>query len=152
MRHLAAVLLLASSALSFAEPTTPVTPERLEKLYLAAAAMSKLPLAPHPPEFKLLSSPELQELICKRACPSIHGAQRENIVYVDKDLDFADPFNATIIIHELVHYLQWAQLGPAMNCEDWETREDEAYRIQAYAVEQFGSKRKLMPHNRGACT
>lgn len=62
----------------------------------------------------------------------------DGVITLDDTLDFADPHDASILIHEMVHYVDWSKEGPATNCAEWIRREQRAYTIQGHALEKIG--------------
>lgn len=51
-------------------------------------------------------------------------------IYVDEALDFSDIYVVTILVHEMVHRLQYLKSGPSKDCAEWMRREIQAYTIQ----------------------
>jgi hypothetical protein len=95
------------------------------------------PLPEHAPTIVLTSQQRMREIYCEGRCQAnIHGMQVGNTVYVDEQLDFAQPLDASILLHELVHYLQWSRDGVAKSCEEWLSRERQAYQIQAEVLQK----------------
>jgi hypothetical protein len=74
----------------------------------------------------------------KADCPIRALTYPNGVIAVDKTLDFSDPFDASILIHEMVHYIDWSKDGPATNCSEWLRREQRAYTIQCQALEKIG--------------
>jgi hypothetical protein len=66
------------------------------------------------------------------------------VITLDNALDFSDPYDASILIHEMVHYVDWAKDGPAKNCAEWLRREQRAYSIQGHALEKIGEDASLV--------
>jgi hypothetical protein len=62
----------------------------------------------------------------------------DGVIYLDDTLDFADAHDASVLLHEMVHYVDWAKGGPSTNCAEWLRREQRAYSIQAEALQKVG--------------
>ena len=91
------------------------------------------------PTIHLADRARLQQLACNgQPCP-VRGWQQGEDVYIDASLDFTRPADAAVLLHELVHFFQFARYGPAQDCLDWIARERVAYRIQAYELERMGA-------------
>lgn len=107
----------------------------VRELLLAIATLSSYPAgqAGPEPELVLLSSPELQSLVCGRPCPVQGWYSPEGVVYIAAELDMERSLLArSILLHELVHHLQRNRHGrQARNCREWVEREYEARLIQS---------------------
>lgn len=82
--------------------------------------------------------------LCERAglpaaCALRGLSAPDGAVYLDDALDFSEPVDASILLHELVHYVDFMRSGPVKNCADWMDRERRAYRIQLIALEKVGA-------------
>lgn len=73
----------------------------------------------------------------KPGCP-VKGLQLDDTIYLDETLDFDNPIDASIALHEMTHYVQWAKEGRARDCQEWIKREEEAYRVQIDALNRIG--------------
>lgn len=112
-------------------------------IYNMAQALSKYKLPPIAPTVEYVSKERLAELVCKQVCPQINGAQVGDHIYLLDTLDMDDPFNRAILLHEAVHFLQYANKGPARDCEEYIQREYEAYGLQNYVLEKIGLRLKM---------
>jgi hypothetical protein len=74
----------------------------------------------------------------KAGCPIRALTYQNGVIGIDETLDFSNPYDASILIHEMVHYVDWAKDGPATNCAEWLRREQRAYSIQGHALEKIG--------------
>lgn len=85
-----------------------------------------------PPPIAPIARPVLEQRVCGRPCPVYALFDPGEGILVDDSLDLVgDTAAQSVLLHELVHYLQWAASGRrARNCEEWMAREREAYRIQ----------------------
>ena len=86
---------------------------------------------------------EARQALCQRVlrrddCP-VRGATIDGVVYLDDSLDFERPLDSSILLHELVHYVQHDRDGPATTCADWLRRERQAYSIQIQALARIGA-------------
>ncbi len=108
-------------------------------IYAIAYAHVGGALPQQPPTIHLVDRTRLQQLACNGGnCPA-RGFQRGQDVYIDAALDFTKPADAGVLLHEVVHFLQFARWGPAQDCLDWIARERQAYTIQAYELERMGA-------------
>ena len=84
------------------------------------------------PTVELMPGRTLQQRLCKRRCPVYAFYEPGGSILLDAKLDPAGNAQArSILLHELVHYVQWTHhgRGPA-SCAEWRQREDEAYLVQ----------------------
>jgi hypothetical protein len=113
-----------------------LTREQAASLY--AIAYGQVGFLPEDsPTIYLMPAEELDELVCKKPCGA-KAAQVEANIYLLDTLDMTNPMNASILLHELVHFVQWKQHGPAKDCDDYHDREVEAYKIQFDALARLG--------------
>jgi hypothetical protein len=114
------------------------TADEQHSIYLLAHSQAGLPLPEKAPTIHFTSQEHMRSLLgCGRCRPS--GAQIREDVYVDESLDFSRAYEASILLHELVHYLQWAARGTATSCEEWLEREQRALAVQAHVLAMGGS-------------
>jgi hypothetical protein len=78
---------------------------------------------------RILPLGELRKMIGCGHC-RIRGAVIDNEIYIDESLNLSDPHERSILLHEMVHYLQRAKLGEVKDCSEWLRRELEAFDIQ----------------------
>ena len=91
------------------------------------------------PIINLVSRQSLCEFAgMKAACPIRALTYPNGVIALDETLDFANPHDASVLIHEMVHYVDWSKDGPATNCAEWLRREQRAYTIQGHALEKIG--------------
>lgn len=86
-----------------------------------------------PPTISFVPAETLQQRVCGRPCPAYAVfLPRHGIMMDDRLNPVKDVHARGILLHELVHYVQWRRSGwqNASNCKEWYAREDEAYRIQ----------------------
>jgi hypothetical protein len=84
------------------------------------------------PDVVPISRPVLEERVCGKPCPVFALFDPEQGILIDEGLDLLhDPAAQSVLLHELVHYLQWKATGrKSTKCDEWLAREREAYRIQ----------------------
>lgn len=104
-------------------------------IYALAVKISKLPEPEEGPVVQMLEAPVIDKLlttlgVCPKGCSTVKAAQLKNVVVVSKALDFDSPIDQSILLHEFVHYLQWAKSGDAKTCKEWVDREIVAYQMQ----------------------
>lgn len=129
---------LALSAGLCAVRASELSPELQKSLYTLAQSQTGLPLPARPPTIHFASQEELRLLVgCAQCRPN--GLQVDEHVYVDAALDFSKDYDISILVHELVHYLQWSMAGPAKSCEEWRNREQQAFAVQTRVLEMAGA-------------
>jgi hypothetical protein len=111
--------------------------EQAALIYAMAWGQSGLPLPPQAPTVHLTTITALRALVGCAACP-VRGLQVGADIYLDEALDFADAYDASILLHEMVHYLQWSARGDVYSCEEWAQRERHAYAVQAHVLAMAG--------------
>lgn len=75
-----------------------------------------------------------------RPCKVIGWHPRGNVIYIDSNLDPESTFGSSIIVHEMVHYLQ-DEAGFASDCAGAMAQEREAYAVQGEFLRAYGSVR-----------
>lgn len=130
-------LALALSVVSFAARGGELSPEQTS-LYMRAHLETGLPLPARPPTIHATGQDDLRRLIgCAQCTPN--GVQIAEDVYIDGALDLSKAYDASILLHELVHYLQWSIAGPAKSCEEWLDRERQAIAVQSRTLAMAGA-------------
>lgn len=97
-----------------------------------------------PPSLSALPPAELSRRVCgedPRPCHGLvaaYGTEQRDILYRDT-LDLRDPTDQSFVVHELVHWLQHAEQGDAIeaNCAAVLANETEAYRVQNDYLARF---------------
>ena len=114
--------------------THPMTDAQLLPALLSALdQLSKYPRPSTLPELHRLPSSELQKLICGGPCAALAVYRPGEGIFLDEKLKpEIRLFDRSVLLHELVHYLQdlnnqHADMKP---CSRWYHREQEAYAIQ----------------------
>jgi hypothetical protein len=96
-------------------------------------------LPPRAPTINLVNRQSLCQFAGMKAeCPIRALTYPNGVIGLDDTLDFSNPHDASILIHEMVHYVDWSKDGPATNCAEWLRREQRAYTIQGHALEKIG--------------
>lgn len=103
-------------------------------IYLLAHGMSKYPIPQTAPKIIVTSQKKIQHLFCNDEECDIHAHHYQDKIYLDEKLDMGVILNASILLREYVQFLQWANKGDAINCEDFTMRKLEAYAIQNEAL------------------
>ena len=88
-----------------------------------------------PPHIEFMPVAEIAEIACDRPCGHIKGwtPALGSTVYLSNELSInRDMFDRSIVLHELVHYVQYKyQLTKmATDCLTWKAREAQAYQLQ----------------------
>ena len=87
-----------------------------------------------PPRIAFAPHAELERAACSRPCKIYGWYPRGKIIYLDDRLDPVHEVRArSILLHELVHYMQQVHgaFSGGSECENWSRREREAYSVQA---------------------
>lgn len=108
-----------------------------------------------PPELPSLVfvSPEVMaEGGCRTYCPVAQFLSDGRLTLSTKINVFQDPLEESVLLHELIHYLQWyagkwIYKGGRTECEEERDRESEAYRFQKEYYASHGGY--LMPFTIG---
>ncbi len=88
------------------------------------------------PEVVFLPQKQLEALACEDAdCNNVHGwfSYNDGTIYMALDNDIhRNLYDRSILLHELVHYIQDHQEKPRLGgaCNTWKAREIEAYEVQ----------------------
>jgi len=112
-----------------------------ELIPLVFSTLQRLTRYPQPdqyPTVTYLSSGELSKLACDSKCTVLGHYQGGLTVYLDDKLKpETNLFDRSVLLHEMVHYLQQLNLPPSKSelsihekCVLWYTREREAYAVQ----------------------
>jgi hypothetical protein len=97
------------------------------------------------PTIKILSPGEFNRAVCDKECPKfIVAAYRAGTIYLRDNWDPADVWQASYLVHEMIHHLQdQAGMHPAApNCEDAWRLELQAYELQNRWLLQY---QKMIP-------
>lgn len=126
------------------------------ELFTAIRLVSGYPGPATLPEVHAVSRAEMQRDICGgRACAVKAYYHPDRGVFVDATLDLAgDPFDRSILLHELVHHLQktTGKFDGVPSCNRKNAQELEAYEIQnRYLSGQRASRRAFVMGWSGKC-
>ena len=105
-----------------------------------------------PPRLNFLTTREMTQMACTRPCNCVQGwTPPGHSVYLHEDLSIEDDLHdKSVLLHELVHYIQYRyQLDVmATECQTWKAREARAYQIQIewlhkyrVSIEKYGLHR-----------
>jgi hypothetical protein len=124
--------------------TRPLTEaELVPALLYAIDQLSKYPRPANAPEIFRVPKERLQELACTSSkCGVLATYQPGAGIFLDERLEpETNLFDRSVLLHELVHYLQEVnyERGDAKPCERWYYREIEAYAIQKTFLMLVGS-------------
>ena len=114
--------------------TNPMTDAQLLPALLSALdQLSKYPRPSTLPKLHRLPSSELQKLVCGEPCAALAIYRPGEGIFLDEKLKpEIRLFDRSVLLHELVHYLQDLnnQHSDMKPCSRWYHREQEAYAIQ----------------------
>lgn len=114
----------------------------LPALLSAVKQLSKYRVPADPPEIYRVSQERLQELACTGKCAVLGTYRPGEGIYLDERLKpETSLFDRSVLLHELVHYVQEVngELADMRPCERWYHREQEAYAIQKNFLILVGS-------------
>ena len=112
---------------------TPIAIDLLAvKLLLVIAGATAYDPPVQPPAIAFLPTAILEQRVCGRPCPVYAVFDPREGILLDERLDLSnDAYARSILLHELVHFVQWKKAGhAARDCPEWMTWESEAYRVQ----------------------
>lgn len=126
------------------------------ELITAIHLMSGAPAPATLPEIHFVPQPQLAQMFCGKPCKVRAIYLRDEGVYLDESLDLqASTFDRSILLHELVHYVQaisGGYGGNTPNCERWNKAETQAYALQnAYLTQMNTGTRVSMMGAIGRC-
>ena len=117
------------------------------QLLTAITSISGYSMPERAPEVAFVSQSYLESRACNRPCDVQGWFPPGRVVYLDDRLDPQnDVWERSILLHELVHYLQQEEgaFTETVSCEVWLKREAEAYEVQyRWLVAQQVSPRLL---------
>lgn len=139
-------------------------------IYALARSVSHLPLPEVAPVMHPVSKAKLAEKakeigVCPKGCPTIKAFQIQRDIYFDEALDMQDVQNPAILMHEMIHYLQYNDklarrtmigakrraeenlklTGDAETCQEWVDREVYAYQMQNLVLYKANAQAVQMP-------
>ena len=111
-------------------------------LHAAALAMPGYQEPATLPHMEPVTSQTLRAIGCGHSndpyCLTPQSVYLAKVVYYDKSLNLEYEYPRSIMLHELVHYIQDMNGYRAMKCTDRGYLEDQAYEIQYAYLVQFG--------------
>jgi hypothetical protein len=118
----------------------------LPELMGAIGNLSRYSLPETLPKVFVVPHEKIEELACGRKCPALGAYKPGEGIYLDDALQpETNVFARSILLHELVHYVQ--DLASAKDnresCERWYQREKEAYAIQEHFLALVGSEHRV---------
>lgn len=147
-------LVFAFSAIAFAddEPSPRIPPTVDELAVLSKRLLSEIEyLSPYwasksLPPIALVTQDEINRVVCKKPCAVRAAYIPERGVLLAESLDpINTPLDRSILLHELVHYLQeinnrYSDMTP---CKRWFQREHEAYAVQNQYLYKINANRHV---------
>ena len=120
--------------------------ELLPALLHAIHYISKYPLPEESPPIYRVPHARIEQLACGRECAALAAYRSGDGIYLDDTLKpESNLFARSVLLHELVHYVQDVskELAAAKPCERWYRREQEAYAIQKRFLALLGSQMRV---------
>jgi len=127
----------------------------LPELLNAIDHISKYAVPDTLPRVHRVPHKKIQELACGKECPALGAYKPGEGIYLDEALKpETNIFARSILLHELVHYVQDVsnELAGARECDRWYRREQEAYAIQKRFLMLVGSEHRVAYSGATACT
>ena len=115
----------------------------------AASALTGYPEPDHLPTMAPVSYERLQAMMCSKApipCKVPTAIYFKGVVYYDEKLNIADEYGQSIIVHELVHYVQDSGGWSQTDCMSKNQREWQAYDAQYKYLLSRGIDRPSIKH------
>ena len=103
------------------------------KLLAAVASLTDYSVPADPPAVALVPHAQLERMACGEPCRVYGWFPPGETIYLDQRLDLRhDPGAQSILLHELVHYVQQKSgtFPAGGDCKTWLAREWEAYDVQ----------------------
>jgi hypothetical protein len=118
----------------------------MEELYAVllswAVTLTGYPMPHHKPAVEMVPHSYLRQAACRgRPCKVIGWFPPGETIYLDERLDPEhDLFASSVLVHEMVHYLQHhsGKYGAPYSCEDSLAMEREAYQAQRDFLLRYG--------------
>lgn len=122
--------------------TDPPGPEQIQNLYMLAVGHAGIGVPEKAPKVYRMSEAALCAIIAQGPKCGMKGAQMADAVLYSEELDFTNPLDSSVLLHELVHYVQyerpvldlktfkWVKAGNAKPGLEWDKRECDAYKVQ----------------------
>ena len=110
------------------------------KLLISAALLGGYKAPPPPPPVAVLSQADLSARFCGGGCRARGAYLPDRGILLAEGLDLdANPRDRSILLHELVHYLQdtAGRFASESDCDAWRDREIEAYHVQDRYLDRY---------------
>ena len=121
--------------------------ELAQALLLTIGALTGKPVPETLPEIYILPAAVMQERACKGPCRIKAFYVPEEGVYLSDALDIKNDVDAkSILLHELVHYIQSARGAfdaSGIDCDRWYDQEMEAYEVQNAFLRRYSEQRMM---------
>jgi hypothetical protein len=134
----------------FGEELGDTYPMRMDQLVPALLQainhLSKYEMPQHLPAVHRAPHATVERLACGKPCAALAAYRPGEGIYIDEALrPETDIFARSVLLHELVHYLQDIshELASLRLCERWYRREQEAYAIQKRFLILVGSQTRV---------
>lgn len=116
------------------------------ELMRAIERLSRYPVPESMPRVYRVAHEKIEELACGRKCPALGAYKPGDGIYLDEALQpETNVFARSVLLHELVHYVQ--DMSSGMNdiesCDRWYQREKEAYAIQENFLALVSSEHRV---------
>lgn len=139
------VLLVAGMAwlalFSHVVPAAPLNYEQAQSIYAVAWGATRhlhdgdRDVLHKPPVVAIVTQADLCSRIRQPANCRALGLYKDQTVFLVASLDFSKVYAASILLHEFVYHIQFLTSGrDVTNCDEWLSREHEAYQIQINAL------------------
>ena len=128
--------------------------ELLPALLRAIDQLSKYPIPDQLPPVHRVPHEKIEALTCGRKCAALATYRPGEGIYLDEALDpETNIFARSVLLHELVHYVQDVsrELASTEPCDRWVRREQEAYAIQKRFLMLVGSQMRVAYAGGASC-
>lgn len=129
--------------------------ELLPELMIAIDRLSKYSIPDGLPIVHRVPHEQIEDLTCGGAkCAALAAYRPGEGIYIDEALEpETDIFARSVLLHELVHYVQDVsnELASAEPCDRWYRREQEAYAIQKAFLIIIGSQLRVAHSSASGC-
>jgi hypothetical protein len=128
--------------------------ELLPALLRAIDQLSKYPIPDQLPPVHRVSHEKIEALACGRKCAALAAYRSGEGIYLDEALvPETNIFARSVLLHELVHYVQDVsrELASTEPCDRWVRREQEAYAIQKRFLMLVGSQMRVAYAGGASC-
>jgi hypothetical protein len=118
----------------------------LPALLNAVHFLSKYSLPDELPQVHRVPHAKIEKLACGKPCDALAAYSSGEGIYLDDTLKpESNVFARSVLLHELVHYVQDVsnELSAVRPCERWYRREQEAYAIQKHFLALLGSQTRV---------